>query len=156
MTELAYTILLVQDLEAAKAFYTRHFGQIVDVDMGKLIGFKSGLALWEQGDMAAQAGLESASPLIKGRGGMELEFHSEDIDALFNCLLAAGVQMVHEVRTHPWGQKVFRCLDPDGHCIEVDEYLRITARRLYEEGRSAAEIADVFGIDREAVEVMLG
>ena len=118
MTKLAYTILAVRDLPRARKFYQDFFTQSVAVDMGKLIGFESGLALWEQDDMAEQSGLDAG--ILSGRGGMEIEFHTDDIEDLFQRLLSAGVEILHPVRAHPWGQLVFRCRDLDGHCIEVD------------------------------------
>lgn len=153
MTKLAYTILAVRDLHRARAFYEEHFGQVVTVNMGKLIGFESGLALWEQEDMAQQSGLDD--DLLSGRGGMEIEFHTEDIQTLYQRLLTAGAEMLHPVQSHPWGQMVFRCLDLDGHCIEVDEYLWATARRLHEKGQEPAEIAELFGISLDGVTSML-
>lgn len=153
MTKLAFTILAVQDLQQARKFYEDYFDQIVSVDMGKLIGFESGLALWEQGDMAEQSGLNKA--LLSGRGGMEIEFHTEDIQDLYHRLQGTRVEILHPVKSHPWGQMVFRCLDPDGHCIEVDEYLWATARRLAAEGHKPSDIARRFGVTLEAAEKML-
>lgn len=155
MTTFAYTILAVKDLESARDFYREYFDQVVDVDMGKLIGFQSGLALWEQEDMAEKSGLGMHSPVLKGRGGLEVEFHTDDIEGLYNRLREAGVTILHEIKTHPWEQKVFRCLDFDGHCIEVDEYLRATALRLAEEGRPHAEIAILFGMSPDSVADLL-
>ncbi|MGI6365017.1 MAG: VOC family protein [Bacillota bacterium] len=153
MTKLAYTILAVRDLPRARKFYQDFFTQSVAVDMGKLIGFESGLALWEQDDMAEQSGLDAG--ILSGRGGMEIEFHTDDIEDLFQRLLSAGVEILHPVRAHPWGQLVFRCRDLDGHCIEVDEYLWVTARRLAEAGQSVEDIARRFGVAPQAVTDML-
>jgi Mn-dependent DtxR family transcriptional regulator len=50
---------------------------------------------------------------------------------------------------------VFRCRDLDGHCIEVDEYLWVTARRLAEAGQSVEDIARRFGVAPQAVTDML-
>jgi len=155
LTVFAYTILLVRDLERARDFYQEFFDQVVDVDMGKLIGFKSGLALWEQDDMAEQSRLEENHPIVKGRGGLEVEFHTDDIQELYDQLLEAGVTMVHGITAHPWEQRVFRCLDLDGHCIEVDEFLGATARRLADEGRPQGEVAVLFGISLSSVAEML-
>lgn|SRR5690554_304109 len=153
MTKLAYTILVVEDLERARKFYEEYFAQVVEVDMGKLIGFESGLALWEKGDLA-QSGLDDSS-VLSGRGGMELEFHTENIEELHSRLQAIGVKMVHGVRSHPWQQKLFRCFDLDGHCIEVDEYLWATAKRLAQAGQNKSEIAGLFGVTEAMVEGML-
>lgn len=155
MTEFAYTILFVKDLEKAKEFYTQYFDQAITVDMGQLIGFASGLALWQEDDMAAKADFPSDGPLMKNRGGMEIEFHTEDIQALHDALVEAGVEMIHGVRMHPWGQKVFRCYDFDGHCIEVDEYLRVTAQRLQAQGMMPSQIGTQFGMPQQAVDAML-
>ena len=35
--------------------------------------------------------------------------------------LAGLARIVHPIRTEPWGQRVFRLLDPDGHIVEVGE-----------------------------------
>jgi predicted enzyme related to lactoylglutathione lyase len=154
MTTLAYTILLVKDIEKAKNFYQKFFAQEIEVDLGKLIGFKSGLALWQEDDMAEKSRL-GEHPIIRGRGGMEIEFHTEDIEDLCRRLQEAKVELLHGVVKHPWEQKVFRCLDSDGHCIEVDEYLWVTAQRLAKAGRDKKEIASLFGVSEDMVTDML-
>jgi len=154
MTKFAYTILSVKDVDRARKFYEEYFQQEIEVDMDKLIGFKSGLALWEADDMAQQPGL-GQEKFLRGRGGMEIEFHTEDIETLFSRLENAGVEIVHGILAHPWEQRVFRCLDFDGHCLEVDETLGATAQRLVGEGRSLADIAALFGVSEKAVADMV-
>lgn len=148
-------VLFVKDISKSVAFYTEFFDQEVVNNFGPCVGFTSGLALW-QADHAARVTSSAAdAPVISNRGGMELEFQAVDIESVFSRLQSAGVRMLHEVITQPWEQKAFRCLDPDGHLIEVGEDLAATAQRLRESGYTAERIAGTFGMPVEVVESLL-
>lgn len=153
--KFAYTILFVQDLPKVRAFYETYFNQQVDVDFDYLIGFSSGLALWRQEEGAESLEHAHQNPLVNNRGGMELEFHTQDIVGDFQRLSAAGVQFIHPIKAHPWQQFCFRCLDPEGHVIEVAEALAVTARRLFSEGWPEEAIAHSFKVKVDVVRDML-
>lgn len=80
----------------------------ITLDLGKDIGFKCGLAIWEG---------EFARKVIFGE--------------------SYGVEFVHEVVDQPWRQLTVRFLDPDGHMIEVGERIDVCIWRLKKSGESA-------------------
>ena len=50
------------------------------------------------------------SVLIDGR---EIKRGKNDVDAIDEKVIAAGVELVHPLRPQPWRQKVIRFYDPD-------------------------------------------
>jgi signal transduction histidine kinase len=67
-------------------------------------------------------------------------------------LSAANVKLVHPVREEPWGQRVIRLYDPDGHIIEIGESLEAVARRFHRDGQTAEWIMEKTGMPRDFVE----
>ena len=67
-------------------------------------------------------------------------------------LLEAGVEYVHPLREHPWGQRVFRVYDPDGHIVEVGEPMSEVIARLLGEGKSVEAVAEQTAMPLEMVE----
>ena len=76
----------------------------------------------------------------------ELYFEEDALPELEARLRDAGTRFVHGLREQPWAQRVFRCLDPDGHVVEVGETLRGLARRLAGTGMDADAIAARTGL----------
>lgn len=129
-------LLVVKDLERAKAFYKQYLDQDVIVDFGANVTLTGGFALQT---------LESWRGLIGGqdvcfRGNdTELYFEAPDYDAFLSGI--EGLALVHPPLEQPWGQRCVRFYDPDGHIIEVGESMQATTKRFRESGMSAPEIA---------------
>jgi hypothetical protein len=51
------------------------------------------------------------------------------------------VAVVHPLREQPWGQRVLRVYDPDGHIVEVGEPMPAVIMRFLAEGLSPEAIA---------------
>ncbi|MEJ7770733.1 MAG: VOC family protein [Geodermatophilaceae bacterium] len=66
-------------------------------------------------------GLDPTAPT--GRGGQRLSLwvYADDCDAAIERLREAGMQIVEEPVTQPWGERVARVLDPDGNEIVVGQ-----------------------------------
>ena len=47
---------------------------------------------------------------------------------------AAGVEFIHPISEHPWGQRGMRFYDPDGHIVEIGETMEAVVWRFYEQG----------------------
>jgi len=158
------TVLFVKDVETSKKFYTGVMGEEIELDLGKNVGFKGGLAIWD-GDYAkgvvfgagddAGKELSSGKPFSSKRM-LELYYETEDMAGSFENLKAAGVEFVHEVIEQPWKQLTVRFLDPDGHMIEVGERMDVCVKRLAGEGKSAEKIAEETTMPVEIVRFMLG
>ena len=145
-------VLFVQDIVASRRFYEELLGQQVEIDHGLSITFKGGFALW-QVDHAFQTIYErlpdNAEPL--GQHGYELHFETTDAKAESVRLSEAGIEFVHPLREMPWGKRIFRVRDPDGHTVAVGEAMAAVVARLLGEGMSAEVVAQRTAIPIEMV-----
>jgi len=136
------SVLFVRDIQASRRFYEDVLGQEVLMDHGPNVAYKSGFAIW-QVDHAFQMIFEhaphEAGPL--GRQNYELYFEAVDLDTVGARLSNAGVEMVHPVREHPWGQRVLRVYDPDGHIVEIGEPMPAVISRFLAHGLTPEAVA---------------
>lgn len=72
----------------------------------------------------------------------EMYFEEENIDAYSEHLKSLEINYVHELLEHPWGQRVVRFYDPDGHIIEVGEKLSAVIERFLKSGMSVEETGE--------------
>ena len=66
-----------------------------------------------------------------------------------------GIELVHPVKEHSWGQRAVRFYDPDGHIIEVGENITAVARRFENTGMTVKEIATRMDVREEYVQEWL-
>ena len=113
------------------------------MDHGPNLAFKGGFALW-LADHASEIIYGKAPVRGKqlGAENFELYFESADIEATWSRLEEAGVRPVHAMRAQPWGQRVFRVHDPDGHVVELGEPMPFVIRRFLDDGLSCEEVAE--------------
>jgi predicted enzyme related to lactoylglutathione lyase len=52
----------------------------------------------------------------------DMYFATDELDAVYERAVVAGAQQISRIETHPWHERSFYCLDPDGNrlCF-VDE-----------------------------------
>jgi len=124
------------------------------MDVGLNVGYKSGLALWQQ-DYALNVIHGKKTEPEKGND-VEVYFESAEIDEAYSAVRSHGAKIVHGIREQPWGQRVFRFLDPDNFIIEIGEPMDALVRRLSREGMSVAEIVTKTTMPEEIVRAMLG
>jgi hypothetical protein len=62
------------------------------------------------------------------------------------------VTFVHDIQEQPWGQRVARLRDPDGHLVEIGEIMEAVVRRLRGQGLAAEEIRARTGMPMEFIE----
>ena len=150
-------VIFVKDVDASRAFYEGLLGQKVTMDHGENVEFEGGLSIWDVNhayEMVYQRAPESDAPL--GRENLELYFESSDLDAIWQTLSDARVDVVHPMREQPWGQRVFRVHDPDGHVVEVGEPISATILRYHAQGMDAAAVAERTSMPLEIVEQVIG
>jgi catechol 2,3-dioxygenase-like lactoylglutathione lyase family enzyme len=145
------TLIAVSDMERSKQFYNEILGLSVVNDFGANAELSGGIAL-QRMDIWREF-IDNREVILKNNAG-ELYFETDDIDAFEQQL--SGVELVHPVTKHNWGQRVVRFYDPDGHIIEVGENMDRVVLRFINSGLSVDETAvrmDV-GVDyvRNAVE----
>ncbi len=147
------SVIFVQDVEASRRFYQGLLGQEVAMDHGPNVGFVGGFAIW-QVEHACQV-MFGRSPRQTGQLGsenLELYFESDELDAVWERLLEAETPLAHSLREQPWGQRVFRVYDPDGHIVELGEPMPVVILRFLGQGMSADEIAERTSMPLEIVQ----
>jgi hypothetical protein len=132
-------------------------GQQVLADHGPNIVFTSGFAIW-QSKRAGEIifGRNAGAEARTGCDNLELYFESEEIEAELEKLENAGVRIIHPVHEEPWGQRNFRCYDPDGHIVEVGEPMPLVIKRLYDQGYTPESIVNRTSMPMELVLQTIG
>ena len=148
-------VLFVSDIEQSKRFYRDLLGLEIGMDIGINVGFTNGLALWQK-DFALNVihGKETSS--IKGND-IEIYFETGSIEDAWETVRSQGVEVVHELREQPWGQRVFRIYDPDRFVVEFGEPMQVVILRMHREGMTEEEIAKKTTMPAEIVhQIMTG
>ena len=65
-----------------------------------------------------------ASPAEAETGWGRVIFHVEDVDALYQRALDAGLEPQAEPRDAPWGERMFPIFDPAGHDLSFAKRIR--------------------------------
>lgn len=149
-------VFFVRDIAASRRFYEQLLGQKVLMDHGPNVGFEGGFALW-QVDHALQIvyGRSPVSVEPLGRENAELYFEADDLDAAWSILADADVKVAHPMREQPWGQRVFRVCDPDGHIVEIGEPMPVVIHRYSAQGMTPDDISARTSMPVEIVRLIL-
>jgi uncharacterized glyoxalase superfamily protein PhnB len=116
--KFASTRLIAADIKVMVAFYemvTQRpatwlapvFAEIVTPAATLAIGSVATVALWQEG--SGQPGANRTA---------FLEFQVEDVDAEYERL-KDHVELVHELKTMPWGNRTFQFRDPEGTAVSL-------------------------------------
>jgi uncharacterized glyoxalase superfamily protein PhnB len=116
--KFASTRLIAADIKGMVAFYEMVtglsadwlapvFAEIVTPAATLAIGSAETVALWKEG--SAEPGANRTA---------YIEFQVEDIDADYERL-KDKVQLVHELKIMPWGNKTFQFRDPEGTAVSL-------------------------------------
>ncbi|MDD3407974.1 MAG: VOC family protein [Methanomicrobium sp.] len=151
------TVLFVKDVEASKKFYTNIMGEEIEMDLGKNIGFKSGLAIWdgEYGRGVIFGNKTLKSDCYSSKDMLEIYYETTDMEKTFELIKSSGVQFVHEIIEQPWCQLTVRILDPDGHMIEIGERMDVCIKRLAKSGKTVEQIVKSTTMPAEIVNYLL-
>ena len=146
------TLIAVKDIEKSKQFYHDVLGLDVVADFGANVTLTGGVVL--QTLETWQSFIHTDDVTLKNNAG-ELYFETEDMDAFARHLESFDVSYVHKLHEHPWGQRVIRFYDLDGHIIEAAEKLDAVIARFVAQGLSPKETADRMGIPLDFVVLSL-
>ena len=146
---LKSSLLVVKDMDAAKAFYAEVFGLSVEQDFGANVTLTGGLSLQTE---ASWKEFLSADEISFGGCDAEIYFEEDNYDAFLKRLSAlSNICYVHPPLEHRWGQRVCRIYDLDKHIIEIAEPLSAVIRRFAGEGMSDTEIAERMDIPLDMI-----
>lgn len=135
-------LLVVTDLERSKAFYREVLGLRVIVDFGANVTLTGGVCLQTKQSWLGFIQAEKDDVSFCGKDA-ELYFEEDSFDEFIEKLNEMkSICYIHPVVEHPWGQRVVRFYDPDGHIIEVGENMETVCWRFLNTGMTAKEVAE--------------
>lgn len=127
---LSTCFVLVHDPDVALAFYRDSLGLELRNDVAR------GDFRWITVGSAAQPGVaivltnylggspadNDALEALIAKGALNgVHFNTDDLDATFQKVSAAGAEIVQEPTDQPWGTRDFALRDPSGNLIRVDQ-----------------------------------
>lgn len=116
--------LNVDDVEGSARFASDHLGFVQEMaddgfvsltreDAGfNLIFLRTGLGTFKPERIAGAAGM-----------GLLIVFVVDDVDAQYERLRAAGVNIVTPIETEPWGERFFQMEDPSGIVYQLVQWM---------------------------------
>jgi len=114
-----YPVLMTGDVAGTAAFYRAHFGfeAVFEADWYVHLQSKADARV----NLAILDGDHATIPAVaRGRtSGLLLNFEVEDVDAVYDRLSAAGLDMLLDLKDEPFGQRHFITRDPNGVLIDV-------------------------------------
>lgn len=149
------TIIVVQDIDKSKLFYKDVLDLEISGDYGQYVTMSEGVSL-----QTLKSWLEfihkQDEDIVFKNNSWEYYFEEDDIDD-FAAKLAEinGIEYVHPMIEHSWGQRVIRFYDPDKHIIEVGENMVSVVKRFINSGLSIEETAERMGRPVEFVKSCL-
>lgn len=143
------TILVVEDVLRSRDLYEHVLECKVNSDFGIYnVGFEGGLALNRKAMFSELIGHDN---IVTKANNLAVYFEFGDISQKEKAVEETNVDFVHKTQEQPWGQRVFRFYDYDGHIIEVAERMDIVFKRLHEAGLTHQEIAQKTGFTKTAI-----
>lgn len=115
------TILLVENIETSRVFYSGTLGLELLQDWQTMLVYKERFAILQRDALQpVEEAQKITRPGAQGRGNVVVYFQSDNLEQCFTQLQAAGVKVVHGILHLSW-ERVFRISDPDGYIIEIGE-----------------------------------
>jgi len=125
-------LIVVKDITISRNFYENILGQRVKYDFGEDIQFEGDFSIHLERHF--QGLLGEGYQILKKAHNFELYFETEELDSIIQKLKANEVEVIHDVKEQPWGQRVARVYDPDYHIIEIGESIDSVILRYHRAG----------------------
>jgi catechol 2,3-dioxygenase-like lactoylglutathione lyase family enzyme len=127
---LSQCFVIVHDPDLALSFYRDALGLELRNDVGKgdfrwiTVGAASqpGVAIVLTNYLNGSPADGDAVAALVAKGALNgVHFHSDDLDASFEQLRAAGAEIVQEPTDQPWGTRDLAVRDPAGNLVRIDQ-----------------------------------
>ncbi len=127
---LSTCFVLVHDPDVALAFYRDTLGLEVRNDVARDDFRWITVGAAAQPDVAivltnylngSPADSDALAALIAKGALNGVHFQTDDLDATFEKLRAAGAEIVQEPTEQPWGTRDFAVRDPSGNLVRIDQ-----------------------------------
>jgi uncharacterized glyoxalase superfamily protein PhnB len=104
-----------EKVEESRDFYVKYFGAKVTFDCGWYVSMQIGKETSELQFMAPRGNCPPAC----NSAGLMYNFLVDDVDAEHVRLTAAGLTPIMPLEDHPWGDRGFAILDPNGITLYI-------------------------------------
>lgn len=148
--KLKNPMLVVTDIDRSVEFYNIVLGLRVVADFGANKTLYGGLSL--QTVETYREFIENDN-ITFGGNSFEIYFEEDDFDRFLERLENCGIEYVHPVKEHSWGQRAVRFYDPDRHIIEVGENLKSVCRRFLDSGMTPEQVAERMDVPLKFVNI---
>lgn len=148
--KLKNPMLVVTDIDRSVKFYNKVLGLHVVADFGANKTLTGGLSL--QTAETYREFIENDN-ITFGGNSFEIYFEEDDFDRFLERLENCGIEYVHPVKEHSWGQRAVRFYDPDKHIIEVGENLKSVCRRFLDSGMTPEQVAERMDVPLKFVNI---
>ena len=148
--KLKNPMLVVTDIDRSVEFYNKVLGLRVVADFGANKTLTGGLSL--QTAETYREFIENDN-ITFGGNSFEIYFEEDDFDRFLERLENCGIEYVHPVKEHSWGQRAVRFYDPDRHIIEVGENLKSVCRRFLDSGMTPEQVAERMDVPLKFVNI---
>ena len=148
--KLKNPMLVVTDIDRSVEFYNKVLGLRVVADFGANKTLTGGLSL--QTAETYKEFIENDN-ITFGGNSFEIYFEEDDFDRFLDSLENCGIEYVHPVKEHSWGQRAVRFYDPDRHIIEVGENLKSVCRRFLDSGMTPEQVAERMDVPLKFVNI---
>ena len=148
--KLKNPMLVVTDIDKSVEFYNIVLGLRVVTDFGANKTLSGGLSL--QTAETYKEFIENDN-ITFGGNSFEIYFEEDDFDRFLERLENCGIEYVHPVKEHSWGQRAVRFYDPDRHIIEVGENLKSVCRRFLDSGMTPEQVAERMDVPLKFVNI---
>lgn len=127
---LSQCFVIVHDPDLALTFYRDTLGLELRNDVGKEDFRWLTVGAASQPDVAivltnylngSPADGEAVAALVAKGALNGVHFHSDDLDATFEKLLAVDAEIVQEPTDQPWGTRDCAVRDPSGNMVRIDQ-----------------------------------
>lgn len=127
---LSQCFVIVHDSDRALAFYRDALGleQRSDVGKGDFFWVTVGAASQPEVSIVltnylngSPADTDAVAALVAKGALNGVHFNSDDLDASFERVRAAGAEIVQEPTDQPWGTRDFAVRDPSGNLVRIDQ-----------------------------------
>ena len=147
-------LIVVNDMVRSRYFYEELLGQKVKFDFGPNVPFE-GFSIHLKSHFQSLLGEVAHYPVTEKAHWGELYFETDELKPIYHRLYEAGVEFLHPICEQPWGQRVMRFYDPDGHIIEIGETMDAVVWRFYEQGLSIDIISEKSSMPPEFIESVI-
>ena len=155
MLKFICPLIVVEDIERSRNFYEQLLGQRIKFDFGQDVQFEGDFSIHLKSHFQSLLGDAVRYPVTKKAHWGELFFELDELDPLYQRLQEAGAAFIHAIQEQPWGQRVMRLYDPDGHIIEIGESMEAVVWRFYQQGLSLDLISEKSSMPPKFVERVL-